>query len=85
MKEVMPMNCFGVCNYDFDALYPEVVDLKKFDSWEDAYKEYAERMKKYDNYPYSWDNSLWIVWIEDNKLIQFEQLNRKTKCKTVSL
>lgn len=80
------MNTFGVCNYDFDAYAPKIENLIKYDSYEEAFSHYLEKVTEYDHYPYMLDKTLWYVWIDDkNRIIQFEQLSTKTKCRIVEI
>ena len=80
------MNKFGVCNYNFDTYEPKIENLKYFENYEDAFDYYMDILTHYQSYPYAFDRTLWIVWInENNRIIQFEQLSNKTKCKLVEI
>lgn len=77
------MNKFGVCNYDFNAYESKIENLEIYDSYEEAFSQYMKKLTNDEHYPYTWDKTLWYVWIEDNKIIQFEQLNTKTRYRMV--
>lgn len=79
------MNKFGVCNYDFDACEPKVENLIVFDSYEEAFSHYMEKVTKDEHYPYTLDKTLWYVWVEENQITQFEQLSTKTRCRLIKL
>ena len=74
---------YGVCNYDMDAYNPLVKNLALADSYEDARKYYMDNM--FIPNTYRIDPTLWIVWIEGNSIIQFEQLTTKVRTKIVDL
>lgn len=76
------MNTFGVCTYDFDATHPTVCELKRFDTYDEAYKYYLLQITEVRRIP----KTLWIVWIDEkDNIVQFEQLQSKIRCKRVSL
>ena len=75
------MNTFGVCNYD-DA---EVKNLERYDTYEEAFSHYLGKMTSDEHYPLTWDRTLWVVWLERNKIVQLEQLETKTKCKIIEV
>ena len=79
------MNQFGVCKCDPYAYEPVVTELKRFDTYEEAYDYYMKQVVADEHYPYTHDKNLWYVWIEDNRIVQFEQLTTKTKCKIVEV
>ena len=81
------INKFGVCNYDFNAYKSEVKNLVQFETFEEAFDYYMEKLSEYENYPYNvgYDNDLWIVWIEGDRIIQFEQLKENVRCRLVDL
>ena len=79
------MNKFGVCNYNIDSYISKVENLECFDTYEDAFEYYIKQLMKYHNYPYTYDDTLWIVWIEDDTIVQFQQLADKTKVKLVKI
>lgn len=68
---------FGVINYD---LYG-ISNLEIFDTYEEAYSRYLKLISK-EPYP---PDDLWIVFIEDNRIIQFDQLKLFSRCKIVDL
>ena len=79
------MTKYGVCNYDFAGYKPQIKNLEKYETFEEAYEHYMDKLMAYSSYPYSIDKTLWYVWIEDDKIVQFEQLDRKTRCKIVGI
>lgn len=79
------MNKFGVCNYDFNAYESKIENLEIYDSYGEAFNKYLQRVTKDEHYPYTLDKTLWYVWIEDNKIVQFEQLSTKTRCRMVEV
>ena len=81
----MRRDVFGVCNYDFKARNPSVEDLICFDSFDKAFTFYIEKIMSDKTFPYYFDDTLWIVYIKDNHIEQFEQLATKTKTAFVQL
>ena len=80
------MNKFGICNYDMDSYEPKIKNLEIFDNYYKAYGRYLELKLKSDEYDCFTDSNLWIVYIDDyNRIVQFEQLTWKIKCKIVEL
>lgn len=80
------MTTYGVCNYDFSAYEPKVENLEKFESYEEAFSQYMKKVTSDSHYPYTWDDTLWYVWIEDDKkIIQFNQLDTKVRCRIVEI
>lgn len=81
------MKRFGVCNYDFNAYKPKVENLVQFDEYDEAFNYYFQQLTKYEGYPYfiSCAHNHWIVWIENNLIVQFEQISLNTKCKLVDI
>ena len=77
------MHSFGICNYDFESYEPKMENLVEFSSYDEAYYAYLYKIT-HDVAGY-YDKTLWIVWIEDNKIIQFEQLIKNTKCRIIDL
>ena len=76
---------FGVCRYNMGQYWPEVLDLKVFDTYEEAFNYYMEQFMAYNNYPYSFDKTLWYVWIDGGRITQFSQLYTNTKTKTMDV
>ena len=77
---------FGICNYDMDGYEPKIENLEIFDNYYKAYGRYLELKLKSDEYDCFTDSNLWIVYIDDyNRIVQFEQLTWKIKCKIVEL
>ena len=79
------MNKFGVCNYNNNAYIPQVTNLIQFDTYDEAFDNYIEKYIQYTKNEPIKTSTLWIVWIEDNKIIQFEQLMKNIRCKIVNL
>ena len=89
------MTTYGICNCDLNAYEPKIENLEKFDTYEQAFECYWKRVEKDEHYPYTWDNTLWFVWIEerirgddgssDEVIVQFEQLTTNTKCKLMKI
>lgn len=77
------MNTFGVCK-TFGSV-KDIEYLKLCESYEDAYKEYFECISEDEHYPLTWDQTFWIVWIQDGRIIQFEQIEKKIKCGYVEI
>jgi hypothetical protein len=77
------MNTFGVCYCDLSAYEPNVTDLVRFDTYEEAVSYYTTKVltSRLTN------RNLWLVWIEPekNRIIQFDQLSWSTKCKIVTI
>lgn len=77
------MHSFGVCYYDFESYEPKIENLVEFSTYDEAYNYYTHKTLVYTGgYP---DKTFWLVWIEDNKIIQFERFGLITKCKQVDL
>ena len=79
------MNKFGVCNYDFNVYESKVKNLQRFKTYKEAFEYYFKEVRKGEGYPYAWDSTLWIVWIEGDRIIQFEQLKENVRCRLVDL
>lgn len=79
------MDKFGVCNYDFVAFEPIIENLAVFDQYIDASDEYMRRFLEYRAEHSIFPNDLWIVYISDGRIVQFDQLNRISKCKIVGI
>ena len=78
---------FGVCEcelneYTYNNL--KIKDLEIFEDYDNAYKKYIERLDNTDN-PHWINHDLWIVWIRDGSIIQFDQLSWNTRCKIIDL
>lgn len=76
---------FGVCYCDLD-INNEIENLQIFDTYDEAFKLYVERLNIYNN-PRFIEPYLWIVWIRksDNRIEQFEQLSWNTKCRLINI
>ena len=79
------MTEFGVCNYDLDGYEPKVENLEIYDSYETAFGQYMKKVIEDPHYPFTWDKTLWYVWVENDMITQFEQLDKKTKCRLVNI
>ena len=80
------MNTFGVCRYEFDEYNPKIKELKKFKTYDEAYNYYMTLLEIADKSNLFINKDLWLVYIDEyNRIIQFEQLNWKIKCKIVEL
>ena len=81
------MNKFGVCNYNFDGYNPVIENLEIFDTYDEAYNRYKERLLLNVNKSNLFRNKdLWLVYTDEfNHIVQFEQLDWKVKCKLVEL
>lgn len=79
-------NTFGVCNYDMDDYEPKIENLEQFKNYDDAFKRYMERLDISNKQGCLVNEDLWLVYIDDsNRIVQFEQLDWKVKCKIVEL
>ncbi len=67
---------YGVVNYDLDV----IENLEIFDTYDEAYARYLELLLK-DPYPPPKD--LWVVFIQDNRIVQLDQLRLFSKCKII--
>ena len=68
---------------DFPA---EIENLEIFDDYYKAYGRYMELSLYSDEFDAFTGSNLWIVYIdENNRIVQFEQLSWKIKCKIVEL
>lgn len=77
------MNKFGICNYNFDSYNSIIENLEIFDTYDEAYNRYKERLLLNVNKSNLFRNkNLWLVYIDEfNRIVQFEQLDWKVKCK----
>ena len=81
------MNKFGICNYNFDSYNSIIKNLEIFDTYDEAYNCYKERLLLNVNKSNLFRNKdLWLVYIDEfNRIVQFEQLDWKVKCKLMEL
>lgn len=81
------MNKFGICNYDFDDYDSKIKNLEIFDTYDEAYNCYKERLLLNVNKSNLFRNKdLWLVYIDEyNRIVQFEQLEWKSKCRLIGL
>ena len=78
------MNKFGVCRYEFDDYNPKIKDLEKFDTYNEAYNRYITLLETADKTNTFINKDLWIVYIDEyNRIVQFEQLDWKVKCRLI--
>ncbi len=75
---------FGVCLCDLDMYQPEIRDLVRFDTYESAYEYYMQLAVSDDN-PQMINKYVWIVWIQNDTIVQFDQLNWVSKTKYMEL
>ena len=76
------MTEFGVCIAEFNNSNIKVTDIIKCSSYKDAMKTYIskaidEECKLRDD--------IWLVYIDGNEIIQFEQFTRKVKSQRVKI
>ena len=84
------MSDFGVCicdglDYTYGKIDKENIKIEKLDycnSYEDAVKKYIELAFTGSM---SLDKKVWLVFIEGDDIVQFEQLERKVRCKVVPI
>ena len=80
------MNKFGVCRYEFDDYNPKIKDLEKFNTYDEAYNRYMTFLETANKTNTFINKDLWLVYINKfNRIIQFEQLDWKVKCKLMEL
>lgn len=72
---------YGVCEFDVDY-DDKPKHLVKFETYEEARIHY---IKEYVMHKHYIDDDIWIVWIDDDKIIQFDQLSPYTRVKIVQL
>lgn len=76
------MNKFGVCRYEFDDYNPKIKNLEIFNTYDEAYNRYMTLLETADNTNTFINKDLWLVYIDEfNRIIQFEQLDWKVKCR----
>ena len=76
------MNKFGVCRYEFDDYNPKIKDLEIFNTYDEAYNHYMTLLETADKTNTFINKDLWLVYIDEfNRIVQFEQLDWKVKCK----
>lgn len=73
------MSKFGVCVCNFNEYDPKIENLVQFDRYEDACKYYMEQIADMRNVP----DCLWVVFIENDEIVQFERLQNLIKCKRI--
>lgn len=72
---------YGVCEFDVD--YDDKPKrLVKFETYEEARIHY---IKEYVIHKHYIDDDIWIVWIDDDKIIQFDQFVPHTRTKIIQL
>lgn len=74
---------FGVCECDLDYCKPKVENLVKFHTFDDAYSYYITKLSSTNDYFLL--KNLWIVYIENDTIIQFEQLKTHIITKTMQI
>ena len=72
---------YGVCEFDVDY-DDKPKHLVKFETYEEARIHY---IKEYVMHKHYIDDDIWIVWIDDDKIVQFDQLSPYTRVKIVQL
>lgn len=72
---------YGVCEFDVDY-DDKPKHLVKFETYEEARIHY---IKEYVMHKHHIDNDIWIVWIDGDKIVQFDQLIPCTRTKIVQL
>lgn len=72
---------YGICefNIEYDDKPKRLV---KFETYEKARKYYIKEYVIHERYI---DDDIWIVWIDGDKIIQFEQFIPHTRTKTIQL
>ena len=78
------MTIFGVCNCDLNLYEPKVENLITFDSYDDAYNYYMNQLNKQKT-GYALLKDLWIVYIDNNHIVQFDQLTMISKTKFIKI
>ena len=83
---------FGVCTCnDINAYEPKITNLVQFDDYNSAlqyYKKYyllTENQDDLDIDKCNLKDNIWLVYIQNNALIQFEQLTWNIKCKYITI
>ena len=71
---------FGVCKCNLDAYEPKIEGLTKFDTYEKAFNYYLTLIDSYGI-----PKDIWIVFIENNKVVQFDRLATISKTKIVKM
>ena len=80
------MNKYGVCNYELNGYNPKVENLEIFNTYGEAYNRYMALLQVADKSNLFKNNDLWLIYIDEyNRIVQFEQLDWKIKCKLVEL
>ena len=72
---------YGVCEFDVDY-DDKPKHLVKFETYEEARIHY---IKEYVMHKHYIDDDIWIVWIDGDKIVQFDQLIPHTRTKIVQL
>ncbi len=80
------MNTFGVCRYDMSRDSDTVSELEQFNTYDEAYERYMQRIEKADPSHCFVFNDIWLVYIDESgRIVQFEQLIWNVKSKIISL
>ncbi len=80
------MNKYGVCICDLDGYESQVTELEIFETHDEAFERYKERLFS-EMQGYLFRDDLWIVCIEseNNRIVQFDQLVTKSRCKIMEI
>ena len=78
------MNTYGVCNCNLNSYEHKIENLVKFDSYDDAYSYYIQQLEK-QKIGYVLPKNLWIVYIDNNHIVQFDQLTMISKTKFIKI
>lgn len=78
------MSKFGVCNYDLNSCVPRIDNLVEFETFEEAFDDYIKKFNDRKEFLLMPKN-LWIVWIENETIVQFWQLKTNVMCKIIDL
>lgn len=76
---------FGICTCDLDSYDPKIENLIEFSDYDTAFSTYLTKITEEYNKSSIIPKNIWLVWIENDKVIQLDQLKSNTKCKIISL
>ena len=79
------MTQYGVCSCDLNDLDIKIQDLRIYRTYEDAFASYLDELMIYSRNHANLPKMFYLVHIEDNKIIQFEQFYKASTSKIANL
>lgn len=79
------MTQYGICTYDLNDLDSKIQDLRIYRTYEDAFASYLDELMIYSRHHANLPKMLYLVCIEDDKIIKFEQFYKTSTSKIANL